>query len=388
MTATVESLPRVLLIYKELLPSVRLCGHSQMEVLKELGRIEYRHCPEHLLTQELLNWPDIVLLGRTDERFSCDVARGLRESGKYLIYILDDDLLNIPEGITSAAHYWQPSVQRNIRTMLALSHAVLSPSPLLLEKYAVDGRAGLLTREPTVAPVPYEPHDPDAPVKIGFAGSVDRAADVKQLLGDALMEIKRMYGGRVQIEFFGFQIPLAEELEARARPYCSSYDDYRAALNEAAWDIGLAPMPDTPFHACKHYNKFVEYAAAGVVGVFSDVEPYLQLKRDIGLGLFCENRTEVWVEALRSLIDDREKLESLRRQVCECAVTTVSARAIALTLEERMADIWAWRALKKNRPYPLKLWKLRRRAEQIWLAVRVYRWRIFLRALDKLRGRG
>lgn len=383
-----KRLPRVLLIYTELLPSVRLCGHSQMEALHRMGRIAYRHKAEQLLTQEDLNWPDIVLLGRMDDRFSCDVAKGLRESGKYLIYILDDDLLNIPEGITSAGHYWQPSVRRNIRRMLEMSHAVLSPSPLLLEKYATDGRAGLLTREPTVAPVPYQPHDPSAPVKIGFAGSVDRAADVKGLLGEALLEIKRAYGDRVQIEFFGFQNPLGEALEAKARPYCSSYDDYRAALNEAAWDIGLAPMPDTPFHACKHYNKFVEYAAAGVMGVYSDVEPYLQLKRDIGLGVFCENKREAWVEALRGLIDDRERLESLRRQVCQCAVTTVSADTIALALAERMADIWAWRAPEKKRPYPLKRWKLRRRAEQIWLAIRVYRGRIFLRALDKLRGRG
>lgn len=388
MTATAHDLPHVLLFYQEMIPSVRLCGHSQMEALERMGRIAYRHRPLSQLTQEDLSWSDIVLLGRMDDSFSCDVARWLRRQGRYVIYILDDDLLNIPEGITSAGHYWQPSVRKNILRMIGMSYAVLSPSPLLLEKYATDGRTGLLTREPTVAPTPYKPHDAAAPVKIGFAGSVDRAADVKGLLGEALTEIKRLYGDRVEIEFFGFKSPLPEALNAKARPYCSSYDDYRAALNEAGWDIGLAPMPDTPFHACKHYNKFVEYAAAGVVGVYSDVEPYAQLKRDIGLGVFCENRTEAWVEAIRGLIDDRERLESLRRQVCECAVTTVSEETVALTLAERMAEIWPWRAPKNIRPYPLGKWKFRRRVERVWLAIKVYRWGIFARALEKLTGRG
>ena len=82
-------------------------------------------------------------------RQSRRLAERLCKAGKYLIYILDDDLLNIPEGIASAKHYWQPGVQRNIREIMGMSHAILSPSPLLLEKYAVDGRVGLLTREPT-----------------------------------------------------------------------------------------------------------------------------------------------------------------------------------------------------------------------------------------------
>ena len=388
MTASAGRRPNVLLIYKDLLPSIRLCGHSQMETLAGLGRIEYRHAAEQALRQDDLRWADIVLLGRMDGRIECRLARRLRKAGKYIIYILDDDLLNIPDTISSAKHYRQPWVQRSIREMISLSHAILSPSPLLLEKYATDGRAALLTREPSMAPVPYQPHDPDAPVKIGFAGSVDRASDVAGLLSGALGQIKREYGDRVQIEFFGFRIPLAEELNAKVRPYCSDYDAYRAALNDMAWDIGLAPMPDAPFYACKHYNKFVEYAAAGALGIFSDVEPYTQLKRDIGLGVFCENRTEAWVAALRELIDDRDRREALRRQACECAVTTVSPETIALALEERMRDIWSWRAEKDESRYPLRRWKLLMQGERVLLALMVYRWGILRRVLDKLRGRG
>lgn len=382
-----KELPHVLLIYKEMLPSIRLCGHMQMAALGEMGRVAYRHRPEQRLTQEDLRWADIVLLGRMDGRWEHRLAQRLRQAGKYIIYILDDDLLNVPESLVSAAHYRHPRVRESILGMLKLSHAVLSPSPLLLAKYA-EGRAGLLTREPSVAPVAYEPHDPESPVRIGFAGSPDRAGDVGRLLSDALREIKGEFGDRVRMEFFGFQSPLTEELGATVRPYCSDYDAYRAALNERAWDIGLAPMPDTPFHACKHYNKFAEYAAAGIVGVFSDVEPYKQLKRDIGLGVFCENDTRAWADALRGLIVNRERLEALRRDVCRCAAETMSAAAIAAELDGRMTDIWAWRAPKNEKPYPLRRWKLLMRAERYGLALQIYRGSIFRRALEKLRGRG
>ncbi|MCH5286785.1 MAG: hypothetical protein J1E43_05150 [Christensenellaceae bacterium] len=388
MAETVRGLPHVLLIYKDMPPSIRLCGHCQMEALAGLGRIAYRHLQEQRLTQDDLRWADIVLLGRLDGPTEARLAERLRRAGKYLIYILDDDLLHVPESLPSAGHYGNAKVQRSIQRMLELSHAILSPSPLLLEKYAVDGRAALLTREPSINPVPYKPHDPEAPVRIGFAGSADRAGDVARLLGDALQQIKREYGDRVQIEFFGFQLPLAKELDAKTHPYASDYDSYRAALNDMAWDIGLAPMPDEPFHACKHYNKFVEYAAAGTLGVFSDVEPYRQLKRDIGLGVFCPNETEAWVSALRGLIEDHDKREALRRQACECAADMVSVESVALQLDGRMTEVWQWRAEQTEARYPLKRWKLLMRVERMIIALQVYKGRIFLKALDRLRGRG
>lgn len=377
--------PHVLLIYLAMIPSIRLCGHSQMEALARAGRIDYRACQEKAITRDDLSWADIVLLGRLDNRYERELAELLRRAGKYLIYILDDDLLSIPEGLTSAPHYRQPEIQNNIRRMMALSNAILSPSPLLLKKYATGGQRPLLTEEPSIHAVPYAPHDPDAPVKIGFAGSVDRTKDVGQILSDALRQIKRDYGDRVVIEFMGVDMPLARELNASVTPYRSSYDAYREALNARSWDIGLAPMPDTPFHACKHYNKFVEYAAGGIVGVFSDVEPYARLRREIGLGLFCENRTEAWVDALRTLIDDHERRENLRRQVCEAAAGPMSAEVIAERLWEDMADVWPW---KSETPLPfasLRWMKLVSKFDRIRMLLKIHQGGIFKRLWQKLR---
>ena len=96
---------RVLLIYRKMIPSIRLCGHCQMEYLAGQGVVEYRALQEMKLKSSDLNWADIVLLGRLDSWYEYQLTKKLREAGKYLIYIIDDDLLNIPSEISSAAYY-------------------------------------------------------------------------------------------------------------------------------------------------------------------------------------------------------------------------------------------------------------------------------------------
>lgn len=326
-----QRLSHVLLIYRAMIPSVRLCGHCQMEYLAQEGKLEYRAIQEMRLKSSDLNWADVVLLGRLDSWYEYQLTKKLHEAGKYLIYIIDDDLLNIPSEISSAAYYRQKEIQGYIRGMIGMSDAIMSPSPLLLQKYATDGRRAIQIEEPAIDPVPYKPYDPSKPVKIGFAGSIDRTSDIENILKDALIQIKQEYGDKVQFEFFGAVPSFAQELNARCIPYCDSYDEYRVTLNGLEWDIGLAPMPDTPFHACKHYNKFIEYAAAGVVGVYSDVMPYMQL---CGRGyelVFCANNPKAWADALSGLIES-VACENMRRSLCALCEGPFSVREASLAL--------------------------------------------------------
>lgn len=326
-------LSHVLLIYRAMIPSIRLCGHCQMDYLAKEGTLEYRAIQEMKLTSADLNWADVVLLGRLDSWYEYQLAKRLHAAGKYLIYIIDDDLLNIPPEISSAAYYGQKSIQGYIRGMIEMSNAILSPSPLLLKKYAIDGRKAVQIEEPAIDPVAYKPHDPNKPVKIGFAGSIDRTGDLESILKDALFQIRQEYGDRVQFEFFGAIPSFAKELNATCIPYCDSYDEYRKKLNSLEWDIGLAPMPDTPFHACKHYNKFVEYAAAGVVGVFSEVEPYVRIREFCPNAVLCGNNPEEWKNAISEQIENRIQLDCLRESIINISTSTLSIKNVCQKIE-------------------------------------------------------
>lgn len=363
---------RVLLIYQALIPSVRLCGHLQMEYLAAQGTIDYRARAEKALTNAELSWADIVILGRLDSLMSTVVLRKLKEAGKKLLYILDDDLLEVPAELRSAAHYNTPEIRRHIKLHLELCDGVISPSPILLEKYAGPGKLRILIEEPSVEPVPFAPHDPAAPVKIGFAGSVDRKGDVERLLSPALHALKAEYGERVQLEFFGAIPDFAKDLGAKGIPYTDSYDDYRRTLNGLEWDIGLAPMPDSTFHACKHYNKFVEYAAAGIVGVYSDVPPYTRLKGRTEAAVFCPNRTDAWLSALRRLVENAPEREGLRREVIGFVEREMS---VAVCAEQMLAQMPAPGESRAVNSFMVRFSKVIRpmlRLLEIWL---VYGWR-------------
>ena len=319
----------VLLVYRKMIPSIRLCGHCQMECLAKEGKLQYRAVQEMKLTNDDLNWAQVVLLGRLDSWYEYQLTKLLHKAGKYLIYIIDDDLLNISPEVSSAAYYGQKEIQSYIRGMIEMSDAILSPSPLLLEKYAVNGRKAIQIEEPAIDPIPYRPHDPSKPVKIGFAGSIDRVGDIEEILKDALIQIKKEYGNKVKFEFFGAIPSFAKELDAKCIPYTDSYDEYRRTLNDLEWDIGLAPIPDTPFHACKHYNKFIEYAASSITGIYSEYAPYTFIHNQELYGNFCRNEFSEWVEKIRKEIDDRELREKQKKNCSGYAFHVLSVESVS-----------------------------------------------------------
>lgn len=303
----------VLLLYRELIPSVRLCGHCQLEYLAQQGKLEYRAERVSTVSRTTLQWADTVVLGRLDNAYELALTRCLKNAGKRLLYIIDDDLLNVPPECSSSAYYGQPEIQNCIRQIMELSDALISPSPLLAKKYTQPGQRCFWIEEPAIEPVPFVAHS-GSQIRIGFAGSVDRTDDLQSILGTALRRLHKEYGDRLQFVFFGAIPEFAAELNAVSVPYQDSYLAYRQELNRQAWDIGLAPMPDTPFHACKHYNKFCEYAAAGIVGVFSDVPPYTRIAQRYNGAILCENDPESWYMQLKALINDPQKREALRAE--------------------------------------------------------------------------
>ena len=382
-----RALRRVLLVYRELIPSIRLCGHCQLESLAKRGIIEYRAVQEMSLSVADMNWAEIAVLGRLDSWYELQIARRLHRSGRYVIYILDDDLLNISPDVSSAAFYAQPEVRENILGMIGESDALLTPSPLLAEKYARDGRVALMTEEPALDPVPYAAHDPSGPVKIGFAGSIDRKGDLDRLLREALLRVRDRYGERVRFEFFGAKPDFIPALNARHIPYCDSYDVYRKTLDACAWDIGLAPLAASEFNACKHYNKFCEYAAAGIVGIYSDCMPYTRIPDRALYGRFCSNMPEDWYDAICALIEDREAREACRERCCACAAGPLNVDAVADALWRDLtplAEHLRLRQIPGNSLKMLKLHNVRLRAADI---LGRYGWKTPFVAAKKVLGR-
>lgn len=362
---------RVLLLCASRIPSVILCGGAQLRDLDARGLLEFRERTEKDVTADDLRWADIAVLSRLDSLLGRECAKRMRKAGKTLVYMLDDDLLHVPASCQSARHYAQKVVQRNIRNTMARCDALLSPSPEILARYARAGQQQLLVEEPALFFTPPVPKPEGVPVRIGVAATPDRQADIEGVLAGALKRVHAACGERVVFEFFGAAPSFASAIGATALPFQPDYESYLHTLHARQWDIALAPMPDTPFHRCKHYIKFVEYASAGAAGVFSAVPPYTRLAMDKGIGVWCENSEDAWYAAVMALIADQEKRESIRRAASDYAQAHCTIAAASGALFE------ALQALKRSDQadhtrYPLGPLKIASEALRLCVALRTH----------------
>lgn len=301
---------KVVSIFKEAYPSLSLTFDEPLRYLAEKDMIEYRCVNKWKVGSEILNWGDYFFFGRVAYRDELTLIKKLNKAGKNVVYMLDDDLFNIPASLNYPGYCRSEDYLQGIRKCIENSRIFASPSLKLIEKYGKD-KDVILLEEPIIQSVEFVRHS-GYPVKIGFAGALTRTDDVNRILSEVLIRIKEKYRDKVNFEFMGGRPDFIDLVDGGFYPYEADYRKYLTKLNSLQWDIGLAPLPDTPFHSCKHYIKFIEYSSMGTASVMSDVEPYTRLRDDNMPAVLCPNTSDGWFNALSDLIDDYDRLQNLR----------------------------------------------------------------------------
>lgn len=90
-----------------------------------------------------------------------------------------------------------------------------------------------------------------------------------------------------------------------------SWEEYPSCLS--LFDIGVAPLADTPFNQCKSDLRLLEYGAWGVPYVASDIEPYRRWNDTAGGGHLAGSPKE-WERGLLDLIDREGRRRELGGQ--------------------------------------------------------------------------
>jgi hypothetical protein len=94
----------------------------------------------------------------------------------------------------------------------------------------------------------------------------------------------------------------------------SSYDKFLRQFSEAGFDIGLAPLRNDIFHLSKTNNKFREYGACRIAGIYSDVDVYSSCITHGETGLLVSNDPDSWYKAIAQLIEDRDLRDRIKNQ--------------------------------------------------------------------------
>jgi hypothetical protein len=83
-------------------------------------------------------------------------------------------------------------------------------------------------------------------------------------------------------------------------------------MYKEGYDIGLAPMKNDLFHKSKTNNKFREYSACWIAGIYSDVDIYSNCVVDGKTGLLVSNEDGSWYQALTRLLSDANLRQSIQ----------------------------------------------------------------------------
>jgi glycosyltransferase involved in cell wall biosynthesis len=301
-------IPKLLVIAPAEIATVNLFAHIPYQRMAEKGLLQYRFRDEEGLEDADIYWADTIIAMRC-----CSIVVALQLTlarahahGKNILSFWDDDFLAIPTSSLSYAHFSKAGIKRWFHKILALSDAIIVINENLGKKLSA------------IASKPYimQPMGIDAIVEappqfaiadnfvLGFAGSADHADALQTIIMPALEQLWAT-GAQFRFEVIGSRSPISGRFQHMIKciPATQNYADWLALRSRLNWHATLAVLPQSEFHGHKFYNKLVEFGAAGIPCVYSNVAPYKGVVRDGEEGILCDTTADAFAAAITRLFD-------------------------------------------------------------------------------------
>ena len=177
-------------------------------------------------------------------------------------------------------------------------------------------------------------------IKICFAGSIDHVHLFDKMLAPVINNISEKYIGKIEIYIVGINPQkLNNTSNIKIIEFFNNIEDYYNFVKKNKFDIGLAPLKETSFNSCKYYNKFLDYTSKGIVGVYSNVEPYKIIVENRINGMLAENEMNSWQKMLEELILSDELRNTLYENAVKYVQEKFSYEFIALKTLEYIPEI-------------------------------------------------
>jgi hypothetical protein len=236
-----------------------------------------------------------------------------RKRGARIIYDIDDDLMcthPVPE-VEAKLELNRPKVRMFIRE----SDAVVTSTKRLAERL---GRThpNVVVWENALDEALIPPYkDPGASGIVGYFGTHSHLRDLLSVCF-RLATLSVQARNFSHLELCGIsddgriQNLYRHALKTKCIPPQGDYSRFHGTLARTGWSVGLAPLTNTPFNAAKSAIKLLDYAAASIPVVASDVEPYHGFASGVTL---LRVGDDAFGDAVVSLLEDHEKAASLAR---------------------------------------------------------------------------
>ncbi|WP_343583246.1 glycosyltransferase [Herbaspirillum sp.] len=268
------------------------------------------------LNTEALDHADLIVLHRfTPGLMSISTLQAIFNLNVPVVYESDDLLNDIPHDHPEAQQgaSWKEGIEYAVRH----AKAVVVSTEFLASKYrglnpAVHVLPNYIDFDLFHRPVPQD--NGAGKINIGLLGSSIQPSNFA-LVDEALRALVELYGERLHIDFVGWECPKgwAGHPLTTFRTFVHQYVDYATQLRQWNWDIALIPLATDEYNQCKSYIKWLDYSAAGIASVFSDVSVYNEVVRHDVTGLLMPNSGDAWRDAITALIKSPAKRHALAR---------------------------------------------------------------------------
>lgn len=287
--------------------------------------------PVAFTSRELTDWIDrlgiqTILVQR--DALDEDAARSLVEMCRAkevgIVLDIDDNLFEASESHADFESF--KSKIGGVRYIAESADQVIVSTPNLLKAFLPLNRKTLAVRNTLdewlwFSPGPALPRSvaPDT-IIAGYMGTKTHAADLEMIREPFLRARERLLrkrGLKLVLQLIGVTeedpslIRWYERLEVSGRdiPYPRFV---RWLRHRVTWDFALAPLVPNEFNEAKSAIKFLEYAALGVPGIFSDVGEYGSTIEHGETGLLvASDRVQEWGQAIFELASNRPLREKL-----------------------------------------------------------------------------
>ncbi len=334
---------KILFIYEKEIPTISLTKEMfSREVVEKLGmnvsfkkNTEVRNC-------DIAN-NDVFYFIRCNDYLSYKIAKKIRKSNGFIIAFCDDDLFKLPNDIPSI-----PSRKRYLKKIIQVSDVLLSSSQHFLNKYRnlLPNKRDVIINTIVDSNSFNERKDNDV-LKILYAGSLTHLGIFNKLIKPTIGSLIEKYGKKISFTFIGVH-PDLKEFEALTNIFYSnslSLSEYRKYVYNGHFDIGLAPLFNDEFSKCKYFNKYLEYTMAGIVGLYSNVEPYTFVIKD-GINGFLVNDGD-WATKIEYILENKNVLNSCLNEAQQDVKNNFNGNVIFTRLLDDIPELKEYKKQRK-----------------------------------------